>query len=136
MKKYYIIISFLLGIIIFFIYLQYGQNMEICNSTSETFKNGYCEDITVIANKLYIKDKQKFAKLVIQKCIDNSWDEIRFSYDLNGYPNELSIDVYTNMYKFTYRKKVSFKIVYSQDAEYNFKYNIKDNPEKFTIQIM
>lgn len=109
--------------------------MEIFNTRPETSKNAYFEDVTLIANKLYIYDKYEFAESVIQKCIDNSWKEVRFSYDIAGYPNELCIDVYMNDYAFEHRQNVSFRITYCQDSRFNYKYNIKDNPEKFTITI-
>lgn len=136
MKKIFIttILSLLISII-FLTYLQWGRDMKICNTRPETSQNAYFEDVTLIANKLYIHDKYEFAESVIQKCIDNSWKEVRFSYDIAGYPNELCIDVYMNNYAFEHRQDVSFRITYSQDSKFNYKYNIKDNPEKFTITI-
>lgn len=133
MKKIIIttILSFLTLTII---YLQWGRDMEICNTRPETSKNAYFEDVTLIANKLYIFDKYDFAESVIQKCVDNSWKEVRFSYDIAGYPNELCIDVYINSYDFEHREN-AFRITYSQDSKFKYKYNIKDNPEKFTITI-
>lgn len=131
-KKFIIII---LCMIIYIAYLQWGRDMEICNTVSESFENGYCEDITIIANKLFIKDKEQFAESVIQKCIDNTWKEIRFSYDLAGYPQELSINVYMNNYAYKYSKRLGFRITYSQKNMLDDNFNIKDNPEKFSIKI-
>lgn len=136
MKK--IVITTILGFfvsIFILIYLQWGRDMEICNTRPETSKNAYFEEVTLIANKLYIHDKYEFAETVIQKCVDNSWKEVRFSYDIAGYPNELCIYVYMNNYAFEHRQTASFRITYSQDSKFNYKYNIKDNPEKFTIMI-
>lgn len=131
-------IIFIVGItfiIITAIYLQWGRDMEICNTRPKTSKNAYFEKITLIANKLYIHDKYEFAETVIQKCVDNAWKEVRFSYDIAGYPNELCIDVYINNYAFEHRQTASFRITYSQASKFNYKYDIKDNPEKFTITI-
>ena len=63
MKKIIIttILSFLTLTII---YLQWGRDMEICNTRPETSKNAYFEDVTLIANKLYIFDKYDFAESV------------------------------------------------------------------------
>lgn len=136
MKKYsirIIIICIFFGIISFSFYLQWGQEMEICNTTSETANNYYSLDITIIAHRLYIRDKEKFAESAIQKCVENSWKDIRFSYDLSGYPNELNIDVYMSNCAY-HSHKMAFTIVYSQDN--NFEYNIKDNPDKFTIKLI
>lgn len=129
-----IILGFLISII-FLIYLQWGRDIEICNTRPETSSNAYFENVTLIANKLYIHDKYEFAESVIQKCVDNSRKEVIFSYDIVGYPNKLCIDVYMNNYAFDHRQNASFRITYSQDSKFNYKYNIKDNPEKFTITI-
>lgn len=136
MRKHSIsIFCIFLGIIILFFYFQWGQEMEICNSTSETAENYYSLNITIVANKIYIADKQEFAELVIQKCVTNNWNEMRFSYDLSGYPNELCADVYMNNYAYEHGRKANFRIIYSQDSKYHYKYNIKDNPDKFAITI-
>lgn len=136
MKKIIITtISSFLILVFSLIYLQWGRDMEICNTRPETSQNAYFEDVTIIANKLYIHDRYEFAESVIQKCIDNTWQEVKFSYDIAGYPNKLYIVVYMNDYAFEHRQNASFRITYSQDSKFNYKYNIKDNPEKFTITI-
>lgn len=135
MKKYKIIFAFLLCITFLFIYLQWGRDMELCHTNSERSENWYSEDITIVANKIYIQDKQKFAESVIQKCVENTWKEIRFSYDLGGYPNELNIDVYMNNYAYEYIKIPNFRIKYIQKNTLNNNYNIKDNPDAFTLKI-
>ena len=58
---------------------------------------------------------------------------MRFSYDMNGYPNELSISVYMNptMWKL---KKRAFQIWYEQDLEYQ--YDIKDGIDKFNVEFV
>lgn len=58
---------------------------------------------------------------------------MRFSYDMNGYPNELSISVYMNptMWKL---KKRAFQIRYEQDLEYQ--YDIRDGIDKFKVEFM
>lgn len=82
-------------IVLCLVYLQWGRNVEVCNTQLRT-SNDYCEqNITVIANKVWIGNRKKFGHDMIQKCIDNSFDKIRFSYDLQC-PNELVIQVYTN----------------------------------------
>lgn len=90
-------------------------------------------DITIIANRLYIRDKEKFAEQMLQRCVDNSFHGVRFSYDMNGYPNELSISVYMNhtMWKL---KKRAFQIWYEQDLEYQ--YDIKDGIDKFNVEFV
>lgn len=58
-----------------------------------------------------------------------------FSYDIQGYPNGLHITVY--MDDPDYRNgKSYFMISYLQNDRYNEKYNIRDDPEKFTLKIL
>ena len=62
----------------------------------------YEEYISVIANKVWISDKEKIAEELVKKCIENNFQEIMFSYDLRGYPNGLHITVYTNKITFPF----------------------------------
>lgn len=124
-------------VIVFFIllaYLQWGREIEGCDTRIETFNDGYSESISLIANKIYISDKENFAEHALFKIVDNSLKGILFSYDIQGYPNELHIIVYMNNSSYSSGKS-KFEISYLQDSEYGFLYNIKDNPEKFTLEI-
>ena len=69
---------------------------------------------------------------MIKKCRDNSFDKIRFSYDLEQ-PNELIIQVYTN--RLWYRMGESNFNVYFKNKEKNGQYDIIDNPEEFEMII-
>ena len=114
------------------VYLQWGRSVEVCNTKLRT-SSDYCEqNITVIANKVWIGNREKFGHDMIQKCIDNSFDKIRFSYDLQC-PNELVIQVYTN--KIGYGIGEADFVVYFKNKEKDWKYNILDNPEKFEMVI-
>lgn len=104
------------------------------SSTIESFKNGYVQDVSIVSHRIFIPDKEEFAREVIQMIIDNSLKGIMFSYDVNGYPNGLYITVYLN--ESSCRSgNGSFKISYTQNIENGFRYNIKDNPEKFVLEI-
>ena len=100
-------------------------------SRGHTFGNGSTMDITIIANRLYIRNEKEFAEQMLQRCVDNSFHEVRFSYDMNGYPNELSISVYMNPTMWKMKKRV-FQIRYEQDLEY--KYDIRDGIDKFKVE--
>ena len=39
------------------------------------------ETLTVVANRNQIEDKENFAKLLVKKCKDNSFQSVRFSTD-------------------------------------------------------
>ena len=113
-------------------YLQWGRDVAVCSSNPNIFSNGSLEEISIIANKLYIFDREKFAKYVLQRCADNSFREVRFSYDLSGYPNEVHITVYMNRAAWKWRKK-AFEIRWISEEDKH--YNIVENQEKYRIEI-
>lgn len=113
-------------------YLQWGRDVAVCSSNPNIFSNGSLEEISIIANKLYIFDQEKFARYVLQRCADNSFREVRFSYDLSGYPNEVHITVYMNRAAWKWRKK-AFEIRWISEEDKH--YNIVENPEKYRIEI-
>lgn len=135
MKKRKVIMIVVIGFLVIGVlgYLQYGRDVSVCGSHGHTFGNGSTMDVTIIANRLYIRDKERFAEQMLQRCVDNSFHGVRFSYDMNGYPNELSISVYMNhtMWKL---KKRAFQIWYEQDLEYQ--YDIKDGIDKFNVEFV
>lgn len=131
--------TFVLILIIIFIsipiYLQYGRVTEGYNSIVENSENGYIENISIVSNKLFITNKEKVAEQIIHDITDNTLRGIMFSYDIQGYPNGIYITVYMNDHDYR-NGKSCFKISYLQNEKYNEKYNIKDDPEKFTLKIM
>lgn len=135
MKKRKLIVIAVIGLLAVAIlgYLQNGRDVSVCGSHWDTFGNGSTMDITIVANRLYIRDKEGFAEQMLERCVDNSFHEVRFSYDMNGYPNELSISVYMNptMWKL---KKRAFQIKYMQDLEYQ--YDIRDGIDKFKVEFL
>ncbi len=88
-----------------------------------------------MSHRIFIPDKEEFSREVIQMIIDNSLKGILFSYDINGYPNGLYVTVYLNESSCRSGNS-SFKISYTQDIQNGFRYNIKDNPEKFVLEII
>ncbi len=137
MKKKRFALVLTIIVIIILGYLQYGREIEGYDSIVENSENGYIENISIVANRLFIANKGNFSKQAIQKTIDNSLNGIMFSYDIQGYPNGLYITVYLN--DTDYRNgKSSFEISYLQDGEgeYDEKYDIKDDPDKFTLKIL
>lgn len=77
------------------IYLQFGREIDVYNSFGSRAGNYYEEDITVIANQLYIVDTEKCKAEIIKKCTDNSFRTIRFNFE-NGLPDKWTVRVYPN----------------------------------------
>ena len=130
-KKRIVAMAVIICIIIGFLYLQYGRDVTVTSSMNFSSGNYYEMDFTVVANKLFIIDKQRFAEEMIERCIDNDFHDIKFSYDMMGYPNRLQINVYLNVFS-----KSHFTILYITELENGMDYNIKDNPDKFVISII
>lgn len=100
--------------------------------SSTTINNDY--DLTVVANREKIDDKEEFSREVIHMCQDNSFHSIRFSTDIWGYPSGLDITVYLTNEDMEKRKKPAFKIKFKTD-EYNEGYDIKNNADKFDLYL-
>ena len=81
--------------VLFGIYLQFGRNPDICSSYGMRSNNYYEENIAVVANKLFILDKEDCKEEIIQRCKDNNYKSIKFSFD-GGMPDKWRVTVYTN----------------------------------------
>lgn len=115
MKKRFIIGFVFVSIITIFTYLQFGRDVTAKNSISNVSANYYEQNLTVIANRLFIYDKKKFAEQILERCLDNSFHDIMFSYDITGYPNRIYVSVYTN--SLTYNLGIeTFNIQYESSS--------------------
>lgn len=125
-RKILLIVLCVIGIL----YLQFGRPIVVNNMVTSGNPTGYQANLTVTVNKIHIFDREKLAKDLIQKTIDNDFKNILLSYDVLGYPGELTITVYTNRLE-KYMNTPALKIRFYQEVPYL--YNIKDNPEMFSL---
>lgn len=116
MKKKCIIMGILICIIAFVGYFQYGRGEKVVNTMVSTSDAFYEQEFDVIANKLVIWNKEKYAKELIEKALDNKYKKVRFSYDITGYPNKIVISVYNNQRNYQYNY-MAFQIMYTSDDE-------------------
>lgn len=132
MRKRFAVVTIILVIFTALIYLQYGRDIKVINSNL-SLSGEFCEQrLTIVANKIFITNKEQFAEEITEQIISNSFQDMLFSYDIADYPNKIEIILYTN--KLSQRLfKRNFTIFFESDADYN--YNIKDNPEYFRIRI-
>lgn len=96
MKKYRTVIIFVLCLLAVILYLQFGRDVKVVSSMNSSSGNCYEMDLTIVANRLIIMDKKKFAENIKNRCMENNFREIKFSYDLLGHPDQIKIKVYTN----------------------------------------
>ena len=114
MKKRYVISGILIGIVALLIYLQYGREETIVNTRVRMSDDGYVQEISVIANKLFIGDKERYAEDVIDKVIRNQYRNVYFSYNILGRPEEIKINFYLEKWDYRYNQK-NFITVYSNE---------------------
>lgn len=94
-----------------------------CNTT---------EHLTVVANQKDMEGKHELAKRIVKMCQENSFQSIKFSYDVEC-PTELLIHVYRTEKDFHEKKKFC-EIAYLPE-EKNEKYDIIHNPDKFSLYV-
>jgi len=116
MKKNRIIMGILICIIAFGGYFQYGRGEKVVNTMVSTSDKFYKQEFDVIANKLFIWNKEKYADELIEKAVDNKYKNVRFSYDITGYPDEIIISVYNNEWNYQH-DYMAFQIIYTSDDE-------------------
>lgn len=110
--------------------------MDILSSNNTTSGNWYELDIDVIADKDDVSDKEACSREIIQHILDNDFHSTRFSFDINGYPNNVSVDVFTSEKNAQKGKEAySFEYVTEFNTENpDVQNNIKDNPGEFEVQ--
>ena len=106
---------------------EYTGEMDVTNSNFSLTNEGYIENITVVVDKEEIIDYEACAWEIIDHCISNDFRSVKFSYDIKGYPNGLIATVYVKG-----SDEPIFKMDYVTDS---YKYNIKDNPDMYTLEI-
>lgn len=104
MKKQCVMVSIVVCVIIIFVYLQYGREEKVVSSMANTSDSYHEQEFSVFTNKLFIWDKEKYAKKLVEKAIENEYKNVRFSYDLMGYPNKINISVYYGMWNYQHGK--------------------------------
>lgn len=129
-KSGYMIMYLLFAIVLFSGCTRNYDEMEpdAISSTSTNLD----EELIVIANRNYINDKEEFAKLIIQKCKDNSFRSIKLSTDY-GYATSLKIKVYLSESKLE-NHDLEMTVDY-RPIEVGVGYDIIHNPEKFQTYI-
>lgn len=111
-------------------------DMDVLSSYSATSANWYELNINVIADKDIVLDRAVCSNKIIQHVLDNDFHSTRFSFDLNGYPNEVTVDVFISEKNFK-KGKIDYSFDYVTDfntENVDIQNNIKDNPDEFEIQ--
>lgn len=109
-----------------------SQRISACPDAINSFRFNTTEYLSVVANQNDIKDKHDLAKQIIKMCQENSFQSIKFSYDMVC-PAELQINVYSTEKDF-YNNKKFCEITFLPE-ERNEKYDIIHNSDKFILYV-
>ena len=90
------------------------------------------ETLTVVANRKQIEDKEDFAKLLVKKCKENSFQSVRFSTDY-GYATSLNLRVY--LWEDEIEGQEPVMVVEYKPVEWGMDYDIVHDPEKFQMYV-
>ena len=138
LKKYIVcpvaaVVCFLLFAVISVIYKCYKYDYSgIPDAVSSTTDGLEC-CLTVTANASRIEDKKAFADEIFRMCRANSFQTVKLSTDVTGWPSRLDVTVYLHRYEIG-RKEPEMKIRYVPPDDGSM-YNIRDDGEKYRIII-
>lgn len=97
-----------------------------------TFSMNRDDNLTVVANRDDIEDKEAFAKELLQMYKDNSFHSTKFSTD-HGYATSLDMNIY--LWKEDIERGSSVMTVEYRPVEYGKDYDVVNNPDKFELYI-
>ena len=90
------------------------------------------ENLTVVANRKNISDKEAFARLLLKMYKENSFHSIKFSTD-HGYATSLDMTVYS--WKEDIENGESIMQIEFRPIEYGKDYDLVHNPDKYVLFI-
>lgn len=111
----------LLVCVVMICFLQCGRDIKVNSSMRTSGEDGSEEYLNITANKIFIFNKDEIVQEIIEKRIENSFQEIYF---IEEYPNAIEADVYSNwlMRKLGHR---DFSVVYEYDGADGYSYKFQ-----------
>ena len=97
-----------------------------------TFSVNRDENITVVANREDIEDREAFARKLLQMYKDDSFHSTKFSTD-RGYATSIDMNIY--LWKEDIEDGESVMTVEYRPVEYGKDYDVVNNPDKFQLYI-
>ena len=97
-----------------------------------TFSVNRDENISVVANKEDIEDREAFARKLLQMYKDDSFHSTKFSTD-RGYATSIDINIY--LWKEDIEDGESVMTAEYRPVEYGKDYDVVNNPDKFQLYI-
>ena len=125
------------GTIILINFRKYLWEMESSHKEGEpdvvgTFSVNRDENITVVANREDIEDREAFARKLLQMYKDDSFHSTKFSTD-RGYATSIDMNIY--LWKEDIEDGESVMTAEYRPVEYGKDYDVVNNPDKFQLYI-
>lgn len=136
MKKIMVVLLIIMAVVLGVYSYQSGEakEMDCVNSMINSYGNGCDARLSIVLNQKDVEDKLDIAKEIIKKCEENSFQTIKFSYDMR-IPNELKIYVYCTHEDFEEGNE-AFSFTYSHDGTGDpDEFNILEDKDHFTITL-
>lgn len=125
MRRKIIIYGTILSIIILFYYAFCHQEIELCSIISSNMGEYRHTYLTVVLNRLYVDDLEECSEKIIEKCLENSFSNMKFNYDNHTFPNELNVQIYLTQWHLKHNKLL-----------YSFEYQQKNNTNNVKYEIL
>lgn len=98
MKRKMLILSILILLVVGIFYLQFSRKPTVFNVITTSDSEGYTTTLTIVMNQLVILNKEETKRDLINQIMKNDFQNMRFSYDVMGYPQKITVNVYSNMW--------------------------------------
>lgn len=100
---------FLIWVLLFssILYLQCGRKITVRSTSNFTSKNYSTVEINIIANKIFILNKEKYVRKILKDAEKNQLPRIKLSVTE---PDELTIRIYNNEYD--WKKDIGYTATY------------------------
>ncbi len=102
-------------------FLQFEQDVRVNSSMRKSGEDGTEEYLSITANQIFIFDKEKFAQEIIERRIENTYEDIYFT---EQYPEKIEVDIYTNWLTWKMRRK-AFSMEYEYDGKESYSFKIE-----------
>lgn len=96
MKRKILLIIICILFVLEILYLQFYQEPTVNGTITSSDSEGYEATLTITMNKIIILNREKTEQTLITKILDNDFENMKFSYDVMGYPRQWTVTVYTN----------------------------------------
>lgn len=136
MKKIMVVLLIIMAVVLGVYSYQSGEakEMDCVNSMINSYGNGCDARLSIILYQKQIENELDVANEIIKKCEENSFQTIKFSYDMR-IPNELKVYVYCTHEDFEEGNE-AFSFTYSHDGTGDpDEFNILEDKDHFTITL-